>query len=1149
MTLAVSTANDPNRVSSTLFKLVISRADQNFDLNEISMTGTTTTGTINFNTRAGLDTDADLPVNGGVYYVPIGAGHDGELVELRAATCTSTRRRSGPWSAATPRIAAARRWCRTREEPPVMPLQKTPLAIQFAAGVDTKTDAKQIAVTKLIDLQNAVFLKNGTLSKRNGYRALGRLVDETGVPFGDPQGLAARGDELILFAGGSSYSYRPTSDSWQTIGPVQSIVASANPTARTGTDQTCPDVAVSNGVEVAAWQDNLGGVWYSVLEQLSQRVLLAPTQLDDDGSQPRCVAVGTVLHVIWISGGNLWGAIVNPSTPITVPTPQVIVNGFSGCYDVCPTFAQFYTAGPALLAWSSPSTGGYQVGYVHPSGVLGSPVLGLPSPGVVVTANPVTAIACAACLLGTGGASSVIVAYGSGDDALFQFHNSTNFGDLSGTSGNLYGSGHAPVLTVANLAVEYASATNAWWAVEYTGATADLHQVRCGNVPTTGQGSPSAIVRGHQLASRAFYDDGNVYCAIVHAVLFFPYVAIVALSADMAAQARLLPGLSTGALANPQLPGVVPLGALPTARQHLLALGYRIQLGGTSGTQFGEQGIQAFTLDYNHADSFHGAPLGRGLYLAGALIQHYDGSRWAEHNFHCAPDTYNGEIVTAQATGGSLTTASSYGYKIIYEEIDAQGELHPGPSSVTTLVALSDSNDQVTMTIPTCRLTSKQRVRIGVFRSLANATGAPTQIPYYRVSSVDPNASGPNGYLANDPGVDTITFVDNMSDATAETLEPLYTNGGILSNDPEQSGGVSIVGGKTRLFWLDPLDGKIVNYSQALRDDTAAELSAGLSVRVDPFGGDIVALAVMDDNVIVFKETAVFAFGGPGPDADGGIANPGDAWTPPQLCTTDVGCSSPSSVANVPDGIVFQSPKGPCLLGRDLQVKMIGDDVFAYRSQHISRATLLPDRPHIVFLTDVDQGRTLLYDYNRGAWSTFTNHVGIDALVLNGSYYYLGADRNVYVETPGAYRDGTRHIKRRVETAWIKFAGYLQGWQRVLHAIILGSYYSSHQLQVSYRLDYQDGYTVLSPVDVDAAYTPSNYGAGNYGGGNYGGTIGPNTVYQQQFHLNRRCQAISFVIEDTEDYDEYGAAFDLSELLLIGGVLGPKFMPGAARSQ
>jgi len=1041
-------------------------------------------------------------------------------------------------------------------------IQKVPFALQFASGVDTRTDAKLVAPTKLIDLQNAVFDKSGSLSKRNGHRALGSLVDSSGLTYSGAVGLGVRQNELVLFAGGNSLSYRPTSDSWQTIGATQSIVAAGSALARTGTNQTAPDAATNHGVTVLAWEDSQGGLWASVVEAGTERLLAPPTQLDAAGMMPRCLAVGEVLHVLWVSGSILWVSIVNPAAPSAFGTPMPMIIDLDPAvlgYDAVSTLDSYNaTSKPGCIAWVTP--GGYRVGYIHPSGVLGSPVTGLPSAATFFPASGAMGSAIGVAFI-SGLVSSVLtvqigVVYQNGVASATGYATADIIDGTtivrSSTTG-LIGASFAQKWN--RIAVEWDS-SSLWWAGERNAATADICSTQFGNLPlATLVPSTVQTILGHSLASRAWNDNGAIYVSLVHPALYFPYVAVVQISAGGRAQARLHPGLASGQLTRPILPSVTPIApsSAPStlsgppssfSRQHQIALGYRIQLTGTSGKQFGEQGIRLFSLDYNHADSFHTAVLGNGMYLAGALIQHYDGSRWSEHNFHCAPDTASGTIATSQGVGGALTASGAYNYKIIYEEIDAQGELHPGAQSIPVPITLTAGNSAVTLTIPTYRLTSKQHVRIGVFRSQAN-----TNAGFNRVSSVNPTATGPNGYLLNDPTVDSLTFIDNMSDAAALTLEPIYTNGGILSNDPEQSGGAAIVGGKTRLFWLDPLDGNLVNYSQALRDDTAAELSAALSVRVDPHGGDIIALAVMDDTVVIFKQTAIFAFGGPGPDADGGLLNPSNAWTQPQLVTTDVGCSSPGSISNVPLGIVFQTSKGPVLLDRSLQIKSIGDDVFAYRAQHISRATLLPDRTHIVFLTDVDQGRTLLYDYNRNAWSTFTNHVGLDAVVLNGSYYYLSTDGTVYVETPGVYRDGTRHIKRRVETSWIKFSGYLQGWQKVLYVMILGTYYSRHQLSVSYRLDYEDGYTVLDPVDVNSTYTPSLYGAGAYGVVDYSGSLGPNTVYQEQFHLNVRCQAISFVIEDAEAADDYGASFDLSELLLIGGVLNPKFVPGASRSQ
>jgi hypothetical protein len=85
-------------------------------------------------------------------------------------------------------------------------------------------------------------------------------------------------------------------------------------------------------------------------------------------------------------------------------------------------------------------------------------------------------------------------------------------------------------------------------------------------------------------------------------------------------------------------------------------------------------------------------------------------------------------------------------------------------------------------------------------------------------------------------------------------------------------------------------------------------------------------------------------------------------------------------------------------------------------------------------------------------------------------------------------------------------------------------------------------------VNVDSNQSPANYGDGNFGDGPYGGAITATTRYQESIHLNRPCQAIQFEFSDVESNDNYGPAFELSELLLIGGVLGPRFPVGAARS-
>lgn len=66
-----TTANDPDGVSCWRLQIVVTRADQDFDLNEVSLTANTTSRTVNWNTRSGLNADNDIPKQAGVYIVPV----------------------------------------------------------------------------------------------------------------------------------------------------------------------------------------------------------------------------------------------------------------------------------------------------------------------------------------------------------------------------------------------------------------------------------------------------------------------------------------------------------------------------------------------------------------------------------------------------------------------------------------------------------------------------------------------------------------------------------------------------------------------------------------------------------------------------------------------------------------------------------------------------------------------------------------------------------------------------------------------------------------------------------------------------------------------------------------------------------------------
>jgi hypothetical protein len=99
---------------------------------------------------------------------------------------------------------------------------------------------------------------------------------------------------------------------------------------------------------------------------------------------------------------------------------------------------------------------------------------------------------------------------------------------------------------------------------------------------------------------------------------------------------------------------------------------------------------------------------------------------------------------------------------------------------------------------------------------------------------------------------------------------------------------------------------------------------------------------------------------------------------------------------------------------------------------------------------------------------------------------------------------------------------------------------------VRFRLNYELQWSANFDLDVDGNFTASVYGSGAYGAGPYGST--GSSVYQRRIHIGKPCQAIQFQIQDVEQTANFGAAFELSELVLTGGIKGNLYKLEAARS-
>lgn len=1028
-----------------------------------------------------------------------------------------------------------------------MALREALVRLTFAGGIETKADPKTVPTAKLLALENGVFTRGLSIQKRNGYEEVPTAIDGSASALSGARWLGARGDELLAFTPNRAYSQQPDHDHWADAGTVYSVVSTDTPAVRTGTDQTMPDHATNGGVTAYAWEDSRGGVWWSAVDSSTGRVCRAPEQLDAQGQRPRCCACGDAIHVYWANATlkNIYVVVINPATPGSAVTPAVLaedLNASNPSYDAEPST---YAGTPVVIAWAQVGSTDYRVGFVHPSGVLGSPATALPSvftrTGALLT-GPIAVSAWKG-----GLATELGVVYARAGEVHADYFDVTTVGGFITivSSEDMTVEAVVAVRIAATMTDEVDPDTGfpkLWMAYEIAGATPDTAQVRSA-VYNTDAVTLGATLRSVGLASRAFFTDTDnlPFVVVVHDTTYFNTYLTVRLNDMFSAVGRHTPANAAG------LPTRGHLSSVQNASS--VCLPYRERLISENNDKFTETGLRLISLDFNNVESHQTQPFGRGLYMAGACPMHYDGHLWTEQGFHVGPE----RIVTVSSAGGAMTSSQVYEYIVWYEWTDGQGEIHRGPTSINLDVTMGASDTEVTLTLPTLRLTQKPNVRICVARTFdAEATSL------NRVSSLDPNSTGPNGYIANDPTVDAVTFVDQMSDAVCRTQEGLYTNGGILSTDPTELGSV-IAGGKSRLFFNDPSDPLVIRFSQEFEDGYGAELPPELFLRCDAYGGDVTGLANLDDALIVTKENALNAFGGDGPLENGDSSQGG--FSAPQLVTSDVGCTNPASIVLTPVGLMFQSAKGIMQCDRSRTVTYVGAPVEAFNGQTIRRATLLPNRTAVLFLTD--SGQSLYYDYFFQQWSTFTNHEGYDAVVAAGVYHYIRTDGRIFRETPGQYSDAGRAIKLRLETAWIKMQDYLQGFSRFWHALVIGDWKSPHQLMMQVQTDYSNAWS--DPLYLDATNASSSagwvtgdragviglepiggtvYGEGPYGDGPYGGT--PPAAYQWRAHLGLVGQSIRFRFEDFQADGQAGPSFELSELLVTGGVKGIARKPFSA---
>lgn len=996
-----------------------------------------------------------------------------------------------------------------------MALQKQAVNLNFAKGLETKSDPFQVELGRFSALQNMVFNKGGALTKRNGYPALTSLPDSTSTfvtTFRD--GLTAVGQSIN--------AYSASSETWSNKGRLQPVEVDSLSLIRSNTNQSQADTAIaSSGLTCTVFTDvgpSSTVYKYVISDSGTGQNVIAPAVIPVASGvvtgSPKVFTLGRYFIIVFtnvILGINhLQYVAITIANPTTVSLNTDISTQYTPSSRV--NFDGFVANNNLYMAWNG-SDGGGAVRARRMDSSLNQYTTKV-FPGQSATLMSV-------CADVTGNTAKVYISYyASGSQDGFVIGLDQNLTTVFGPTATIV---NEDVLNITSSAqdgvMQYFYEVNNAYTYD---AGIPTHFVKTNTVTDAGVvGTASVLVRSVGLASESFIVDGQIYFLGLYYSVFQPTYFMFNSSGQLIAKLAYSNGPGYYALGLPNVVVSGSVASVPYLVKDLLEAVNKEQGAPVAAGVYSQTGINLATLTFGTSD-ISTAEIGNNLHLSGGFLWMYDGYVAVEHGFQVWPDNVE---VTTSGTGGSLS-AQQYFYQVIYEWTDNQGNIHRSAPSIPVSITTSGATSSNTINVPTLRITYKTAnpVKIVIFRwSTAQQT-------YYQVTSI----AAP---LLNNTAVDSVSFVDTLADASILGNSIIYTTGGVIENIAAPATKIMTLF-KSRLFLVDAEDQDLLWFSKQVIENTPVEMSDLFTKFIAPTTsaqgntGPITALSALDDKLIIFKRNAIYYITGTGPDNTG--AN--DDLSEPTFITSTVGCTNSRSIVFSPRGLMFQSDKGIWLLGRDLSTSYIGADVEAYNDALAQSAVNVPGTNQVRFT--LDTGVTLMYDYFYEQWGTFNGVPAISSTLFQNLHTYINDAGQVFQELPNTYLDGSRPVLMRFTTSWINVAG-VQGFMRAYQLYLLGVYFSPHKLSVSLAYDYNSSPTQTSVI-VPKNYAPPWGGEALWGSGPAWG--GPGNVEQWRVFLStQKCESIQITVAESFD-STYGAAagvgFSLSQMNLEVGLKG-----------
>jgi hypothetical protein len=861
-----------------------------------------------------------------------------------------------------------------------MALQKRVVPV-LLRGLDQR-GPRQTAITgELENLRNMVIVKGNAggyeLVPRPGESAMSKTTDVGTITTG--MRLGVLGTALVLFTG--TACHRRALDGWHLVDSTAPVMGvDVVPVASDTVRAQSADSKYVNGYKVSAViADETGSNFtlrVSVVDSTGASVITA-RNLDTGNLQSVRVEVsGTVAVVFWGNDTSLRAAKFDSAAPSTIGAPV----------DVSVTFVA-----PMFDVQRVPASGNIAVAYTIFGNQLTQSFVNPTTMAVSGTTSypALTSLAPFAYLTNDFSTSVLYIAHvGASGLGVTTFLGST----LGALGSSIY---DATITSAHNIAGNRAGAAVS---VYFTTGAAAAYDFR---IRVSTGGAAAEVIRSLHLASRVISENGTLYAMARYRGegqgSYFLLDLVAKKSVGEAIPLKAYTGLTGASASYDQLPN---LAAAATSSTWLTAGLMNVAMVVVDGIPTAYVGASTITWTFQDATVGRPVELGGVLHVPGALPFTYDGNALVESGFPIGPE--QGSLTPA--VGGAMSAGHSYAYAYVFGATDAAGNLVRSKPTAEFNVTLGAADTMVTHSIPSLRLTRKALVFVEVYRRNLTAN----EVILRKVTS----SASPT---FNNTAADRVTFVDQVSDVTAASGEPIYTEGLVLENiAPPPCRTMAVhrgrllvggIAGDPAAIWTskDVIPGFGVAFSDALvsRLSTAEAITALGSV-------DSYAVACTGvGNGSTWASSNDF----PDDTAAGGVLKF-------EHMSGSVGCTSPMLMARTDDGLHVWSGtqgstqsglKGPYLITRGMSFEQVGaaaeDDAVLMTPAAV---LAVPTRNQVRFLgssSDVAAtvGVALVRENFFKTWARwdYTQRLSavVDAVVWQGAAAVLTSDGTVYTET------------------------------------------------------------------------------------------------------------------------------------------------------